>query len=88
MFPGAEGAPARLFVLAATPAAGDAGTPGWQLEVLEEKSAGEELAELVALHDWQAALQLAGAHGLPADAIYKCATRPAHAGPDQSALCF
>ena len=49
---------------------------GWRLVILQQKSAHEELAELIALQDWPAALALSRRHGLPADPVYKCVSVP------------
>ena len=65
---------AILTPAAAVPAAGAVSAePGWQLVLLQDKSAQEELGELLALQDWDAALALTQRHGLPADPVHQCA---------------
>ncbi len=64
---------AILAPAAAPPAGGPPGAGGWQLVLLQEKGAQEELAELIARQSWHAALALAQRHGLPTDRVLKCA---------------
>jgi hypothetical protein len=40
--------------------------------MLMEKSAEEELADLVASHDWDAAMRLAELHSLSKEPVYRC----------------
>ena len=63
-----------ILAPAAAPSAGSSpGEAGWQLVLLQEKGAQEELAELILRQDWHAALALTQRHGLPTDRVLKCA---------------
>ncbi|BDA40884.1 probable neuroblastoma-amplified sequence at N-terminal half [Coccomyxa sp. Obi] len=63
---------ARVFLLSER--RGDPGADNsrsWQIEALSEKSAEEELEELIGAQDWPAALALAREHSLSADPVHK-----------------
>lgn len=64
---------ARIFLLSERRSGPGADkSRSWQIEALSEKSAEEELEELVGAHNWPAALDLAREHGLSTDPVHKC----------------
>ena len=75
--PSAAGHRAQLFVLAAGGRGGAAGLgPGWRLLALEERGAAEAVRAAAACSEWDAALRLAAAERVSADAVHQCARRP------------
>ena len=75
--PSAAGRRARLFLLAAGGRGGAAGLgPGWRLLALEERGAAEAVRAAAARGEWDAALRLASAERVSADAVHQCARRP------------
>jgi hypothetical protein len=74
---GAGPAPANIYMLSEHCDESGAGTPdgsrGWQVEALIERSAEEQLEELISAQDWPAAIKVAQEHSLSADPVHKCA---------------
>ena len=76
--PTAAGHRARLFVLAAGGrgrAVGSGPGSGWRLLALEERGAAEAVRAAAARGEWDAALRLAAAERVSADAVHQCARR-------------
>ncbi|KAK9916721.1 hypothetical protein WJX75_006244 [Coccomyxa subellipsoidea] len=72
---GAGPAPANIYMLSEHCDESGAGTPdgsrGWQVEALIERSAEEQLEELISAQDWPAAIKVAQEHSLSADPVHK-----------------